>query len=140
MTIEDTITKQILEAKLTPLDLYQLEQARQQGNSAKANQILISPERKDPKHWLYGTAGPLDARIMIVGESYGEKEKKRKQPFVGATGEVLNDILAETLPTELLPLREPIVRKDCFITNVVPVHPSGNKMYRLFHSNASAHA
>ena len=79
--------------------------------------------RADPDDHLYGTSGPLDARIMLVGESWGEQEARQKRPFVGATGELLEQLLLES---KLPP------KSECFITNVVPRKPQDNEMFRFF--------
>ena len=44
---------------------------------------------------FYGTSGPRDADIAIIGESWGEAEARKKLPFVGASGDELTKILAE---------------------------------------------
>lgn len=53
--------------------------------------------------------GPPDARIMIVGEAPSKSELVNKRPFVGPTGRILNQLLAQAK----------IVRNACYITNVV---------------------
>ena len=77
---------------------------------------------------FYGTSGPQDASIMIVGESWGGEEYGRKQPFVGQSGQELNKILAEC----------GINRKDVFCTNVVSDQPTSNKMEYFFHTTKEA--
>lgn len=37
--------------------------------------------------------GPLDAKIMIIGEAPGEKEDEEGRPFVGAAGQLLTKLL-----------------------------------------------
>jgi uracil-DNA glycosylase family 4 len=59
-----------------------------------------------PKLW--GT-GPDKAPIMLIGEAPGQDEDEEGIPFVGASGRLLNTILAEV----------GIDRKDVYITNAV---------------------
>lgn len=73
---------------------------------------------------FYGTTGPRDAKIAIVGESWGANEKRLQRPFVGATGDELTKILAEC----------GIPRNKCFITNVISEKPYGNDMWGFFHT------
>jgi len=52
--------------------------------------------------------GPLDAEIILVGEAPGADEILKGQPFVGPSGDILNDCLAAV----------GIPRSSCYITNV----------------------
>ncbi len=52
-------------------------------------------------------------KVMIVGEAYGEKEDEVKRPFVGASGWLLNQLLAHA----------GISRDECYITNVLNLRP-----------------
>lgn len=61
--------------------------------------------------------GPLDAKILIVGEAPGQQEKLLGIPFVGASGSELTKMLKEA----------GINRDDCFLTNVFNEQPfAGN--------------
>jgi uracil-DNA glycosylase family 4 len=60
--------------------------------------------------------GPKDAKIAIVGEAPGAVEEANGRPFCGASGQLLNDMLANS----------GISRKDCYITNVVKTRPPNN--------------
>lgn len=71
----------------------------------------------------YGTSGPRNAKIVIVGEAWGREEAYAHAPFVGQSGQELTRILSEA----------GINRNDCFLTNVVPLRPQDNEMWRLFH-------
>jgi uracil-DNA glycosylase len=53
--------------------------------------------------------GPMDARIMIVGEQPGDEEDLRGRPFVGPAGRVLDQAMAEA----------GVSRSRVFITNAV---------------------
>jgi len=61
--------------------------------------------------------GPLDARVMLVGEAPGRREDEQGQPFVGMAGKLLNTLLG------LAGLR----REEVYITNVVKCRPPGNR-------------
>lgn len=51
--------------------------------------------------------------IFLCGEAYGEKEDEAKRPFVGASGWLLNQLLAHA----------GISRQDCYTTNVFNLRP-----------------
>jgi DNA polymerase len=61
--------------------------------------------------------GPLDAKIMLVGEAPGFNEDKQGRPFVGASGKWLN---------ELLQLGG-LSRDQVYITNIVKSRPPENR-------------
>jgi DNA polymerase len=65
-----------------------------------------------------GPEGPLNAKVMIVGEAPGKNEVDSGRPFVGSSGLELTKMLNEV----------GIARTDCFITNAVKHQPPGNKM------------
>lgn len=44
------------------------------------------------------TAGPKDARIVLVGEAWGESEDRFKKPFCGYSGRELQRLLFQTFP------------------------------------------
>lgn len=58
----------------------------------------------------------IPARIMLVGEAWGETEERLCAPFVGASGQELNKMLHDAK----------ILRSDCYATNVVNARPRGN--------------
>ncbi len=61
--------------------------------------------------------GPRNSPLLaIVGEAPGREESNRGTPFVGASGFLLNQMLATA----------GISRNECFITNVVDVRPPRN--------------
>lgn len=64
--------------------------------------------------------GKYSARFMIVGEGPGRDEDRSGLPFVGASGQFLNDVLAGT----------GLDRRDFFITNIVKCRPPGNRTPR----------
>lgn len=61
--------------------------------------------------------GPVEARIMAVGEAPGEKEDQLGRPFVGAAGKLLTE-LVESIG---------LSRRDIYITNTVRCRPPGNR-------------
>lgn len=73
----------------------------------------------------FGTDGPRDAEVVVVGEAWGVEEFHAKKPFMGQSGKLLDQLFAEA----------GIDRKQCLITNTVPERPYGNDMWRLFHPN-----
>lgn len=75
----------------------------------------------------FGTSGPPNAPIVLVGESWGAEEDKEKRPFVGTSGTELNRILAEA----------GLQRDSIFCTNVVAERPNGNEMWRFFNPKSN---
>jgi uracil-DNA glycosylase family 4 len=65
---------------------------------------------------VYGVGDP-NADLMFIGEGPGFHEDRQGEPFVGAAGQLLNQLLAE------IDLR----REDVRITNVVLCRPPGNR-------------
>ena len=63
---------------------------------------------KDAKNAVPGE-GPLNAKVMLVGQNPGAEEDKTGKPFVGRAGKFLNKILA----------KNGIRREDVFVTNIV---------------------
>jgi uracil-DNA glycosylase family 4 len=61
--------------------------------------------------------GSPTADVMLVGEAPGASEDKQGRPFVGRSGRLLDDLLAEA----------GLERADVFITNVVKARPPGNR-------------
>lgn len=75
----------------------------------------------------YGTSGPPNAKIVLVGESWGFEEAQQKRPFVGTSGTELNRMLAEA----------GINRDEVLCTNVIAERPQNNEMWRFFHPHDS---
>lgn len=65
-----------------------------------------------------GPSGPIDAKIVIVGEAPGADEELRGEPFVGSSGQELNRMLHEA----------GILRTECYLTNVSKYRPPNNDM------------
>ena len=65
---------------------------------------------------VFGVGNP-HARVMFIGEGPGRNEDLQGEPFVGAAGQKLNDLLA----------RCGLSREDVYIANVVKCRPPGNR-------------
>ncbi|MFR3090939.1 MAG: uracil-DNA glycosylase [Eggerthella lenta] len=65
---------------------------------------------------VFGVGNP-EARVMIIGEAPGKNEDLQGEPFVGAAGKYLNELLAVA----------GLVREDVFIANVLNRRPPGNR-------------
>lgn len=61
--------------------------------------------------------GRHDADIMFIGEGPGEQEDLQGEPFVGAAGKLLNDMLSII----------DINRTNCYIANIVKCRPPMNR-------------
>lgn len=61
--------------------------------------------------------GPLNAKIMLVGQNPGGEEDKVGRPFVGRAGKFLNKVLAEN----------GFKREEIFVTNIVKHVTPGNR-------------
>ncbi len=82
----------ILDAKLTP-DL-----------ASQATQLV------------FGTGNP-DANVVFIGEAPGKNEDLQGEPFVGAAGKFLNEMLDSV----------GLSREDIYITNIVKYRPPNNR-------------
>ena len=65
---------------------------------------------------VYGVGDP-NADLMFIGEAPGFHEDKQGEPFVGAAGQLLNQLLGEI----------GIAREDVYINNTVNCRPPGNR-------------
>jgi probable DNA metabolism protein len=98
-------------------DAIAAEQALQPGgNARKAWESLLADARKCTRCELYkcGTQtvfgeGPLDAKILFVGEQPGDQEDLAGRPFVGPAGQVFDAALEEA----------GIDRTEAYVTNAV---------------------
>lgn len=61
--------------------------------------------------------GPRNADIMFIGEGPGEQEDLQGEPFVGAAGKLLDDMLS------IIDLG----RHNCYIANIVKCRPPRNR-------------
>ena len=67
-------------------------------------------------HAVPGEGSP-DTEVLFVGEGPGEQEDRQGRPFVGASGQLLTELIGSLGWT----------RDDVFITNVVKCRPPGNR-------------
>jgi uracil-DNA glycosylase len=61
--------------------------------------------------------GDLEARLMLVGEAPGQNEDRKGEPFVGAAGRLLDELLAGI----------GLNRSEVYIANVLKCRPPGNR-------------
>jgi DNA polymerase len=66
--------------------------------------------------------------LVLVGEAPGKEEVRQGHPFVGRSGQLLNDLLAEA----------GIDRARCLVANVFRLQPPGNKVDHFFISRRQA--
>lgn len=77
----------------------------------------VTPELKAGATQLVFGVGNPDAEIMFIGEAPGKHEDFQGEPFVGAAGKFLNEMLASI----------GLERKDIYITNIVKYRPPNNR-------------
>jgi uracil-DNA glycosylase family 4 len=109
-----TIT--VTEAKRAALDALYGEYAK-----TTVLQQLAAGRRLVPGH------GPLDSPLVVVGEAPGQEEDRQGRPFVGASGQLLQDLFGRAgLPWGM-----------CYVMNVLPWRPPGNRTPYPFEVHAS---
>lgn len=69
------------------------------------------------RHNVVFGVGPKNADIMFIGEGPGEQEDLKGEPFVGAAGKLLDDMMS------IIDLN----RSNCYIANIVKCRPPGNR-------------
>lgn len=77
---------------------------------------VTSELKAQAKQLVFGVGNP-DADIVFVGEAPGKKEDEQGEPFVGAAGKFLNEMLAAA----------DLKREDVYITNIVKYRPPNNR-------------
>lgn len=74
-------------------------------------------------------ANPADwSRIALIGEAPGREEVRLGHPFVGRSGQLLNELLQKA----------GIERQNCLVANVFRSQPPGNKVDHFFSSRRAA--
>ncbi|VBB69148.1 Uracil-DNA glycosylase, family 4 [invertebrate metagenome] len=73
--------------------------------------------RMSASHTVFSDGVPT-APVMVIGEAPGAEEDRQGLPFVGQSGQLLDRML-ESIGLER--------RRNCYITNVVPWRPPGNR-------------
>lgn len=63
-------------------------------------------------------SGPTDARLLVVGEAPGAQEDETGIPFVGRSGQLLDQLLAEA----------GLLRGQVAVLNTVKCRPPGNRV------------
>jgi len=69
------------------------------------------------RHSVVFGVGPHDTPVMFVGEGPGHQEDMQGEPFVGAAGQLLDEMLC------LIDLS----RENCYIANIVKCRPPQNR-------------
>lgn len=77
----------------------------------------ICPELAEQATQLVFGAGNPEADVVFIGEAPGKNEDLKGEPFVGAAGKFLNEML------EMIGM----VRSDIYITNIVKYRPPNNR-------------
>jgi len=62
-------------------------------------------------------SGPITAGLMLIGEGPGQREDELGLPFVGRSGQFLDQLLAGI----------DLTREDVYVTNIVKCRPPGNR-------------
>jgi uracil-DNA glycosylase family 4 len=96
---------------------------------------------------VFGEGNP-DASILIVGEAPGEEEMAQGLPFIGASGKLLNQMLAATIPDPVINAAQTEYSRkahtqartaeyhalitnwrhdNLFVTNTIACHPPENR-------------
>lgn len=89
-----------------------LDELRDLANKKLANNAL----RKTATNMVFSDGNP-DADIMLVGEAPGADEDRQGKPFVGASGQLLDKMLASI----------GLNRKNVYISNIILWRPPGNR-------------
>ena len=87
---------------------------------SELKEILVNFEGCSLKNTAASTVfgdGNERAKIMLIGEAPGADEDRLGKPFVGRCGKLLDKMLAAIQ----------LKREDCYITNVLPWRPPGNR-------------
>ena len=75
------------------------------------------PALTDSRRQIVNGVGPADAALLFVGEAPGEQEDEAGEPFVGRSGDLLDEVLAE----------QGLSRSAVRITNAVKCRPPENR-------------
>lgn len=71
---------------------------------------------KQAKSMVFGTGDP-EAKVVFIGEAPGKNEDLKGEPFVGASGKFLDEMLGSV----------GLNRKNIYITNIVKYRPPKNR-------------
>lgn len=109
--LQRAIPARTMKATTTPDILRRKEAALKDVRDDLVNAITspLYKYRIDKRYFPVLGEGNADAKIMMVGQAPGEEEARQGRPFIGASGEVLDEMLATIN----------LKRKDIFITNLL---------------------
>ena len=71
----------------------------------------------DTRTCLVFGVGRSDAEVLLIGEAPGRNEDLKGEPFVGAAGKLLDELLGSA----------GLVRRDVYIANILKCRPPGNR-------------
>lgn len=77
----------------------------------------VTPELAAQASQMVFGAGNPDADVLFIGEAPGKNEDLKGEPFVGAAGKFLNEMLESV----------DMSRDDIYITNIVKYRPPNNR-------------
>lgn len=80
------------------------------------NQNICPDLAKQATQLVFGTGNP-NAEVVFIGEAPGKNEDLTGEPFVGAAGKFLDEMLASVN----------LKRSDIYITNIVKYRPPNNR-------------
>lgn len=89
----------------------QLNEIRQKVSECKKCKLHLTRNRSVPGE------GPVESKVMFIGEGPGFHENEQGKPFVGQAGKFLDELLGYA----------GLKRETVFITNVVKCRPPGNR-------------
>jgi len=92
-----------------------MKQIRDEIMELKESPLYI--ERVENGYFPVIGAGSHDADVMFIGEAPGKNEAKTGRPFCGASGRILDELLAHIK----------LKRDDIYITNIVKDRPTSNR-------------
>ncbi len=78
--------------------------------------------RRGARNTVFADGNPA-ARVMVIGEAPGKEEDRAGKPFIGASGQLLDKMLAAIGLSRMAEDREQAV----YITNVLPWRPPQNR-------------
>lgn len=87
-------------------------------NDLRRPDCTLCPLHQSAEYVCLMGSGPLDARVMIVGEAPGAREDESHEAFVGPSGQLLRRSLEGI--ADLNP-------DDCYITNTAKCRPPNNR-------------
>lgn len=93
---------------------------KQQQLNAIAQKLIddkVTPELAATATQLVFGSGNPDAEVVFIGEAPGKQEDLKGEPFVGASGKFLDEMLASVR----------LARDDIYITNIVKYRPPDNR-------------